>query len=352
MANRYPLVVASGSVQELALGDNLNLEGSSIADANNVESNSLTLANVSITTSFANAPNNTLLIVDSAATAIHPVVRIGSGSSFGAGGVIGIGTTFNRSGLTVEIYEDRGGTFGYGESNTGLFVLNPNPDGYPLIGVGTEPLNGHYAILGYRGIGGTALASGAYGPESTSFAPHGTGGCDFITFKGDSKFYTGTNPASGLDSFLRMIIKNDNTATGTYVGIGTSLPAKTLHLNGTFRFTNRGTASTQTALHINTTTGDVVETASSRRYKRDIEDYTKGLETVLQLHPVSFKYQDDENPNAGLIAEEVNELDLPEFVRYDAENAPHSIPYENLTALLINAIKDLKAEIDALKAAQ
>lgn len=227
-----------------------------------------------------------------------------------------------------------------------MWIINTAPDGRSLIGLGTNYGNGYYGYLAYNGRTYPSEVTTWGRPRSTTLISSDAGGLELVSYgtnspttDGGIRFYAGTDN-------LRMTIRNDQLG----VGIGTSVPGTPLHLVGAFTFQNRGTPSTQTALHINTTTGVVVETASSRRYKRDIEDYTKGLETVLQLRPVSFKYQDDENPNAGLIAEEVNELGLPEFVRYDAENAPHSIPYENFTALLINAIKDLKAENDALKA--
>jgi len=133
------------------------------------------------------------------------------------------------------------------------------------------------------------------------------------------------------------------------VGIGTTNPGKTLHVRGGIRNTTRNSASTQTALHINTTTGDIAETASSRRFKRNIQNYTKGLETIVQLRPVSFQFLEDDLPNSGLIAEEVHEVGLPEFIRYDGDGNAYSIPYDNLSALYINSIKQLKEENDILK---
>jgi hypothetical protein len=130
------------------------------------------------------------------------------------------------------------------------------------------------------------------------------------------------------------------------VGIGITNPGNKLHVAGGIRNTSRNVASTQTALHINTTTGDIAETASSRRFKRNIQDYTKGLETLTQLRPVSFQFLEDDLPNTGLIAEEVHEAGLPEFIRYDADENPYSIPYDNLSALYINAIKELSEKVN------
>jgi len=356
MADHYPLIVSSGVVQELASGDNLDLSDSGIVNAASIASTSITVGNVAITSVSANFPNqNTLLVIDSPDAVRHPLIRLGIGGTSGTGGLVGIGTTYNRSSATVEIYEDKGvatpgqGSFG-ADGSMGLWVINPNPLGYPYIGLGSEAQNGHYTYIGYRGIAGTAFDSGAYGPQSVQFAPHDVGGFDCISFKGDTKIYTGISSVNTSDSHRRVTIKHDNALNGTYVGIATTNPQKTLHLNGSFRFTSRGTPSTQTALHVNTSTGDVVETASSRRFKRDIEDYDKGLETLLQLRPVSFKFLEEERTNAGLIAEEVADLGLEEFVVREEDGTPRSIPYENLTALLINAIKELKAEVDALKA--
>ena len=136
---------------------------------------------------------------------------------------------------------------------------------------------------------------------------------------------------------------------GTSVGIGTTNPGRSLHVDGAIRYRQRIPNSTQTALHINTTTGDIAATASSRKFKTNIQDYDKGLETLTQLRSVSFQFLDNELTNAGLIAEEVDDLGLSEFVRYDENGDPYSIPYDNLSALYINAIKELKKENDLLK---
>lgn len=50
MADRYPLVVSSGVVQELADGDNLNLEGNEIKGATSIGSSNITLTSSGLTT--------------------------------------------------------------------------------------------------------------------------------------------------------------------------------------------------------------------------------------------------------------------------------------------------------------
>ena len=50
----------------------------------------------------------------------------------------------------------------------------------------------------------------------------------------------------------------------------------------------------------------------------------------------------------GVIAQEVEEV-LPELVFEQTENKIKTVAYGNIVGVLINAINELKAEVDALK---
>ena len=52
----------------------------------------------------------------------------------------------------------------------------------------------------------------------------------------------------------------------------------------------------------------------------------------------------------GLIAEEVHEAGLTEFVQYADDGSPDALAYGNMVSLCIKAIQELKAEVDSLKA--
>lgn len=90
---------------------------------------------------------------------------------------------------------------------------------------------------------------------------------------------------------------------------------------------------------------------SSARYKKNIQDYGSGLDTLMQLRPVSFeqKDKDDGTRYAGFIAEEVDALGLKEFVNYDDNGRPDALQYGHMTALLTKAVQEMKAENDALR---
>ena len=94
--------------------------------------------------------------------------------------------------------------------------------------------------------------------------------------------------------------------------------------------------------------------ASSKRFKNTIESYESGLATVLALRPVTFLYNKTGNPNLdnrgeqlGFIAEEANEVD-PRLVSLDAEGLPKAFKYENFTAVLAEAIKELNLKVDSI----
>lgn len=95
----------------------------------------------------------------------------------------------------------------------------------------------------------------------------------------------------------------------------------------------------------------VLKDSSSRRFKDNIQNYAKGLSDVLQIDPKTFTFKDDESQTlrAGLIAEELEDLGLNEFVIKDENNLPSAVSYDKMIALLINSIKELKKEIDDLK---
>lgn len=85
--------------------------------------------------------------------------------------------------------------------------------------------------------------------------------------------------------------------------------------------------------------------SSDRRLKHDIRDI-KGLETILALHGVSFKWNKSGDPEVGLIAQEVEAV-LPELVHTDPKTGMKAVKYGNLVAPLIESVKDLYGMCEA-----
>ena len=94
-----------------------------------------------------------------------------------------------------------------------------------------------------------------------------------------------------------------------------------------------------------TATGDITA-FSDRSLKTNIQRIDSAVEKVKQLEGVTFERVDTGERGTGLIAQDVVRV-LPEAVRTVDDKL--TVAYGNLVGLLVEAIKELKAEIDELK---
>lgn len=104
-----------------------------------------------------------------------------------------------------------------------------------------------------------------------------------------------------------------------------------MHLDASGNFTARGN----------------VTAYSDARLKTDIQVIPDALSKVNSLRGVTYERIDTGERQTGVIAQEVQAV-LPEAVMDGGEHL--SVAYGNLVGLLIEAIKELKDEVDALKA--
>ena len=163
------------------------------------------------------------------------------------------------------------------------------------------------------------------------------------------EFWTGN---SNADIAERMRIIADGS-----VLIGTTTGSEKLVVSGNF---NATTGIKSLGVYNNTTgtganlvvdsAGGFARSTSSRRYKNTINDATHGLTELLKLRPVTYKGNNDgDTVFGGLIAEEVHDAGLTEFVTYNDDNEPDALAYGNMVSLCIKAIKELSAKNDALE---
>lgn len=105
------------------------------------------------------------------------------------------------------------------------------------------------------------------------------------------------------------------------------------------------TATPVTELHVN---GTITET-SSLRFKKNINPIINALDLICQINGVTYDRQDDSNTNEpGFIAEYINEI-LPNVVSKDDDGEACGVNYTRIVAYLVEAIKELRQEIDELK---
>jgi len=90
---------------------------------------------------------------------------------------------------------------------------------------------------------------------------------------------------------------------------------------------------------------------SDARLKENIETVDNALDKVSSMRGVTFTRNDKvdkEKKYAGVIAQEMQEV-VPEVVNHDEEKDVYTVDYDGLVGVLIEAIKDLKNEVDELK---
>jgi hypothetical protein len=132
----------------------------------------------------------------------------------------------------------------------------------------------------------------------------------------------------------RMVIKNDGD-----IGIGTSTPSHLLSVNGTAGKPGGGSWAT----------------FSDKRMKQDIRPFQHGLETVVSINPVNFRYNelsghDTRLEYVGVLAQELQKT-APYMVSTVEKDGEEYLQVDNsaMTYLLINAVKELNSENQELK---
>ena len=101
------------------------------------------------------------------------------------------------------------------------------------------------------------------------------------------------------------------------------------------------------------TVGDITAfgTVSDRNRKENIVKIENALDKVSQISGYTFNYIGDDTPMTGVIAQELEEV-LPEVVYETASvdgTQSKAVRHGNIVGLLIESIKELKAEIEELK---
>ena len=96
----------------------------------------------------------------------------------------------------------------------------------------------------------------------------------------------------------------------------------------------------------NITSSGTITANSDAKLKKNVATVSNALDKVNLLRGVEFDYIANDKHSIGVIAQEVESV-LPDLVEGDETK---SVAYGNLTAILIEAVKELTAEVNTLKA--
>ena len=177
---------------------------------------------------------------------------------------------------------------------------------------------------------------------------------------------------SQFGSFIHIDDNNKSigitTGATPFVGIGTTNATSKLHVVGNVSatayygdgsnltgFAGSGSQTLNTTLGLGNTSnlgmsvGVVTATdfnsTSDINLKENIKTIENSLNTIEQLRGVTFNWKENQKPSLGVIAQEVQEI-LPELVN---NGTIKSVNYNGIIGVLIEAIKELKKEVEELK---
>ena len=227
-----------------------------------------------------------------------------------------------RSGLPTSTY-------------AGAAIHIHGPDGQPA-GIIIDNYSGSSgAITGGSGV----LCRSARG---TSAAKSAVRSDDFIAYHA-ARAWNGTEFGDNAGALAIRCSQNwSSTAQGTKIEFWTT-PNDTTAITRKVIIDHNGDLST---------TGDIIAfNTSDITLKTDIEPLTDALAKITRLDGIQFKWNKsvgkDNDRSVGVIAQQVNEV-LPEAVK-QKDSGFLGVDYTQLIPLLIEAVKDLKSQVDELK---
>jgi trimeric autotransporter adhesin len=320
-----------------------------------------------------------------------------AGTSTGANyGVRGISASTSGTGILGEANAPSGATNGVtgrssSTSGTGVFGTASATSGntYGVFGSTISP-NGR--AVGARSVSSTGTTYGVHSQvlSSAGFSGYFTGGKFYVSgnvgigtetpeyrldvyaptnsntgiavfrnFSGQNKIELrqNSNGAGALElnnsgSTTTVLLSGDGTnyINGGSLGIGTTAPTQALHVVGNIRVSAIGSGAYWGPVN-RTFDGTFTTSTSDIRLKENVKTLNGGLDKVLQLRGVSFNWKS--NPEygnqIGFIAQEVEKV-IPELVFTNEVDGYKGVNYAEVAAVMVEAIKELKAENDQLKA--
>jgi trimeric autotransporter adhesin len=215
-----------------------------------------------------------------------------------------------------------------GGSNTadGHSALYSNQNG------SNNTASGYHALYSNDGNGNTAAGSNALQNTTTGDANVGMG-----AGAGTANTTGFLNTAIGYFADFG----SSSLSHATAIGAGAIAPGSNqvqIGRNG-LDVVSIGFLGSAAATHICMVNSIFSSCSSSRRYKENIEPFSGSFSLLERLRPVTFDWKGRKEHDLGLIAEEVFEVE-PLLVTRNDKGEIEGVKYEQLTVVLINAIKE------------
>lgn len=234
---------------------------------------------------------------------------------------------------------------------------------------GAQGATGSQGATGPQGAAGTNGTNGSQGPQGPQGAQGATGATGSTGATGPQgatgPVNTDTNATantaalrdSGGNLYAQAYVASYSSGTTPFAQSGTFTY---IGLNCA-RVTNASTVyndavSGRTVL-VGSSASTLGTSASSRRFKENIQPASFNVSDIYNLEPVTFDYNELVNAETdeykynqfGLIAEDVAETSLSFLVSNDDSGLPRHIKYELLAVALVSALKEQNERIAALE---
>ncbi len=95
--------------------------------------------------------------------------------------------------------------------------------------------------------------------------------------------------------------------------------------------------------------GKLFRDVSSRKYKDNIRTYDFDFKKILNTSVKEYNIKGSNIKQIGLIAEELDSLDINYLVVYDKQNNPDAVHYNRISLYLLEVVKEQQNEIDLMR---
>ena len=218
-------------------------------------------------------------------------------------------------------------------------------------------------------VGASEIAASAVGASELNVSGNGTTS-EFLRSDGDGTFTWATPAGQTLTGGTSISISGSAINLDADSRFGNAVDVKVGNDHEYIRFNpssngqinfhnNNGTENMRLfgggGLQVKDNITAFSTTVSDQRLKHDIEKIEGALDKVTKLSGYTFSYNKDSKKSAGVLAQEVEKV-LPSAVEnkslvfHGEENVEYkTVQYDQLHGLLIEAIKELKEQLDECK---
>jgi hypothetical protein len=247
-------------------------------------------------------------------------------------------------------------------SGNPTLVLNKAASGISAVIAGQLGGNNRWLVIPGNATAETTNAGSDFQISRYNDAGAATNAFTISRLDGQAIIPGGVGPSAGYQMYLSGSERRIEFDSATPVRLFYNGTSTFLAYGGNNRFTfpSSGNLTIQGDAPAKPTAGGWV-TSCDIRIKDDVRDYTRGLEEILQLRPVSYRHKaetgfDSTKIRYGMVAQECEKI-MPELVTVEPNGVFGGMSMKdlrtfdptNLTYALINAVRELADRVESLE---